>query len=397
MDRIILHCDLNNFFASVSLLKNQTLYNCPVAVCGDKEKRHGIVLAKNDIAKAAGVKTAEPIWQAKQKCPDLIILPPLFDDYVYYSGEVKKIYARYTDLIEPFGIDECWLDVTGSTRLFGDGETIANRIRREVKEELGLTVSVGVSFNKIFAKLGSDMKKPDATTVITKENFKQKVWLLPVEDLLFVGKRTTELLHRLGVLTIGDLTIYPEESLKKHFGKAGLELKNFAMGKDFSAVSHMDDYTPPKSIGRSITGAKDLTDYAEVWQTILVLSEEIAVHLKKDNLMASGVQLHTRTSILTVREFSKSFTRPTDIAIVIAEAAMQLFRENYHFEFPLRSVGVRAIHLKNENCAVQTNMFDSGEKDEKLRKIEESMFKIREKYGKKGVVRGSTLTFNNNN
>ena len=189
-DRIILHCDLNNFFASVSVLFNPTLKNMPVAVCGNKENRHGIVLAKNELAKSYGVKTAEAIFEAKSKCPDLIIVPPIYEKYEEYSKKVFEIYQRYTDMVEPFGIDECWLDVTGSTVLFGSGEEIANKIRKTVKKELGLTISVGVSFNKVFAKLGSDMKKPDAVTVISRENFKEKVWPLPVSDLLFVGAKT---------------------------------------------------------------------------------------------------------------------------------------------------------------------------------------------------------------
>ncbi len=217
-DRTILHCDLNNFFASVSLLDNPTFYNMPVAVCGNAEDRHGIVLAKNDIAKSYGVKTAEANWEAISKCPDLVILKPDYKKYCEYSAKVREIYERYTDIIEPFGIDECWLDVTGSKLLFGSGEEIAHKIRRCVKNELGVTISVGISFNKIFAKLGSDMKKPDAVTVISKENFKEKVWGLPVGDLLFAGKKTVLTLNRIGVFNIGDLSYCDEKTLKKVLG-----------------------------------------------------------------------------------------------------------------------------------------------------------------------------------
>ena len=206
-ERIILHCDLNNFFASVSLLFNPTLKGLPVAVCGDKENRHGIVLAKNELAKSFGVKTAEAIFEAKAKCPELVTLPPIYEKYEEYSKKAHKIYERYTDMIEPFGIDECWLDVTGSTVLFGDGKAIADKIRADIKKELGITASVGVSFNKVFAKLGSDMKKPDGTTVIDKENFKSIVWPLPISDLLFVGKKTCEKLKMCGIHTIGDITL----------------------------------------------------------------------------------------------------------------------------------------------------------------------------------------------
>ena len=233
-ERVILHCDLNNFFASVSLLSNVTLYNLPVAVCGSVEARHGIVLAKNEIAKAYGVKTAEAIWEAKLKCPDLVTLPPDYKKYNEYSVLARKIYERYTDLIEPFGIDECWLDVTGSTRVFGSGEEIAYRIKNEIKRELGITASVGVSFNKVFAKLGSDMKKPDAVTVISRENFKEKVWPLPVSDLLFIGKNTAEKLKNSGVFTIGDIALCGENMLSRLLGKNGLMLKTYALGEDIS-------------------------------------------------------------------------------------------------------------------------------------------------------------------
>ena len=227
-DRIILHCDFNNFFASVSLLSNPTLKNLPVAICGDKENRHGIVLAKNEIAKKFGVKTAEPIFEAKAKCPELITLPPMYSEYEKFSKMGLKIYSRYTDMIEPFSIDECWLDATGSTVLFGNGEQIAEKIRNDIKRELGITVSIGVSFNKVFAKLASDMKKPDAVTVISRENFKDKIWPLPISDMLFVGKRTCEKLKSSGINTIGDLTFCDDLTLKRMLGKNGIELKKYA-------------------------------------------------------------------------------------------------------------------------------------------------------------------------
>ena len=256
-ERIILHCDLNNFFASVTLLENQTLINLPVAICGSKAERHGIVLAKNEIAKKYGVKTAEAIWQAKQKCPDLITLPPDYEKYEQYSLRAREIYARYTDKIEPFGIDECWLDVTGSTMLFGSGEEIAHKIRKDIKRELGITISVGVSFNKVFAKLGSDMKKPDAVTVISPEDFKEKIYSLPASDLLFAGRKTAEKLNSIGVFTIGDLTLMPDETLIRVLGKNGADLKRYALGLDNSPVADMNAKTTPKSIGKSITGAED--------------------------------------------------------------------------------------------------------------------------------------------
>ena len=391
MERIILHCDLNNFYASVSLLYNQTLINSPVAVCGSVEQRHGIVLAKNEIAKSFGVKTAEAIWEAKRKCPELIILPPLHEKYEEFSEKAKEIYRRYTDMVEPFGIDECWLDVTGSTMLFGSGEEIAHRIRREIKAELGITISVGVSFNKVFAKLGSDMQKPDAVTVISRENFKEKVWPLPVSDLLFVGRKTVEKLNSSGVFTIGDVTQCDDFMLKRMLGKNGLDLKRYAEGLDNSPVYDRSGSEAPKSIGRSVTRAEDFLNNDDVWLTFITLAEDISRRLKKHRLYAGAIQVHTRNTDLKVKEFSCALPQPTDISIKIAEFGMKIFRENYYWDLPLRSVGLRAINLKDELVGVQQDLFTDSALEEKSEKIEDSIHTIREKYGKNSIKRGRTL------
>lgn len=393
-ERVILHCDLNNFFASVSLLENQSLLNLPVAVCGNREERHGIVLAKNEIAKKFGVKTAETIWQAKQKCPELVILPPDYNKYNEYSALAHKIYEKYTDKIEPFGIDECWLDVTGSTMLFGSGEKIAHKIRNEIKNTLGITVSIGVSFNKVFAKLGSDMKKPDAVTVISFENFKNKIYGLPVSDLLFAGKKTTEKLNFSGIFTIGDITLASDETLIRLLGKNGLQLKQYALGLDTSPVADMNVKNIPKSIGRSITGAADFTDENEVWQTILLLSDEISEKLRKENLYAGGIQVHIRDINLSTHEPCRNLNTPTYSAPKIAETAMEIFKENYFFEIPLRSIGVRAVNLKNNITATQTDIFLNPKEAEKQEKIEESIHSIRKKYGKGMLKRGTVIKKN---
>ena len=187
MKPVILHSDMNNFYASVEILYDPALRDKPVAVAGDEEARHGIVLAKNDIAKRLGIHTGQVLWEARQQCPELVCVPAHYERYLAFSAQAREIYTSYTDQVESFGLDECWLDVTGSVGLFGDGPTIANDIRGRIRRELGLTVSVGVSFNKVFAKLGSDMKKPDAITVITPENYRERAWSLPVSDLLYVG------------------------------------------------------------------------------------------------------------------------------------------------------------------------------------------------------------------
>ena len=390
-ERIILHCDLNNFFASCSLLFNPTLRDMPVAVCGDSENRHGIVLAKNEIAKQFGIKTAEPIFQAQRKCRDLVILPPIYNVYEEYSLKAREIYSRYTDMIEPFGIDECWLDVTGSTLLFGSGEQIADSIRETIKKELGLTVSVGVSFNKVFAKLGSDMKKPDGTTVISRENFKEKVWQLPVSDLLFVGKSTTDKLKSIGINLIGDIPLCDDATLKRLLGKNGISLKQHALGLDNSPVTPITEDTKPKSIGKSTTRSKDFETPEEVWKEFLLFAQTISDNLRKHNLYASGVQVHIRTSTLAVKEFSYSFGDTTNCALTLAKHGFELFNQNYKFGEPLRSVGLRAINLKTDSSAVQQDIFGDSDNNIKTEQIEESVYKVRQKFGKSSVKRGTTV------
>lgn len=390
-DRIILHCDLNNFFASVSLLFNRTLKDLPIAVCGDSENRHGIILAKNEVAKKFGVKTAEAIFEAKRKCPDLVTLPPLYKEYEEYSLKAREIYSRYTDMVEPFGIDECWLDVTGSTVLFGSGEEIANKIRKDIKRELGLTISVGVSFNKVFAKLGSDMKKPDAVTVISRDNFKQKVFPLPINDLLFVGKSTYEKLKSIGVTTIGDITLCDDKTLNRLLGKNGTLLKLHALGEDDSPVVPYTAESKPKSIGRSTTTSKDFENNDEVWVAFLGFAESISETLRQHKLYATGVQVHIRTASLSVREFSKTFPDGTNCAPILARRGFELFKEQYHFAEPLRSVGLRAINLKEECFAEQIDMFGESERDKKTEKVEDSLYKVRQKFGNQAIKRGRIL------
>lgn len=388
-DQIILHCDLNNFFASVSLLSNPTLYDMPVAVCGSVEARHGIVLAKNEIAKKFGVKTAEAIWEAKQKCPDLVTLAPDYKKYHEYSCAAQKIYARYTDLIEPFGIDECWLDVTGSTMLFGSGEQIADKIRCDIKRELGITISVGVSFNKVFAKLGSDMKKPDAITVINRDNFKQKVWPLPVSDLLFVGKRTCEKLNQNGIFTVGDVTKCDDTMLTHLLGKAGLQLKCYALGEDNSPVTPPREDDMPKSIGRTITPPKDITTRDVVWKIYIGIAEEISQILHEKNLYATTIQVHTRDTNLKTKEYSHSLTNPLNTSILLAREAMKIFEKNYNWGLPLRSVGFRVTNLKGDNIAFQTDIFGQENDEQKQEVIENSILSVRKKFGNQSLKRGT--------
>lgn len=387
--RTILHSDLNNFYASVELLRRPELKGKPVVVVGSKEDRHGVVLAKNDIAKRMGVKTGEVYWQAKRKCgADLQEVPVDFPAYHRVSGEVRKIYAEYTDRIEPFGIDECWLDVTESVNLFGGGRAIADIIRNRVKKETGLTVSVGVSFNKIFAKLGSDMKKPDAVTEITPENFRTLVWALPVEDLLFVGRATKEKLHRLGINTVGQLANTPKEVLVRRLGKWGEYLYINANGLDESPVISEEEEEETKSVGNSLTLYRDLTKNDEVETVLFMLADSVSARVREAGLpRAKTVKLWVRSNDL------KSFTRqggvsPTSSAVEIGKRAMQLFEESYSWEKPVRALGVSVCNFSHG--AEQMSIFDSTGKSEKIERLESAIDTLRGKYGK-NIVRPAVI------
>ncbi len=389
--RTILHCDMNNCFASIEIKLNPALRGKPVAVCGSKEERHGIVLAKSEEAKKYGVKTAEVIWQAQRKCPDLIIVPPHFEEYRKYSRLARKIYCEYTDLVESFGLDECWLDVTGSERLFGSGEKIAYEIKERIKAELGVTISVGVSFNKVFAKLGSDLKKPDAVTVIPYLGFQRLIWNLPVSDMLGVGQKTAVKLSSYGIHTIGDLARVPPEIMKRRMGKAGEEIWRYANGLDCSPVSKEDFIPPPKSIGRGVTCAKDLFSAEEVWRVLYLLAEEVAGGLRKEHFSALGVQLVIRDNTLFDKQLQKQLILPTQSAKEIAKQAFSLFEGYYHWTHPVRALTVRVLHLIDEKTPEQIFWDSDIEKREKTERIESTVFKLRNRFGKNCVTAATLL------
>ncbi len=391
MVRQILHCDLNNFYASVACRDNPELRGKAVAVGGSREERHGIILAKNELAKQYGVSTGEAIWQAQLKCPSLVIVPPDFKRYTYFSEQVRKIYERYTDLIEPFGIDECWLDVTGSRRLFGDGEEIADRIRREITAEQGLTASVGVSFNKVFAKLGSDLRKPDKTNIIPYEHFREILWPLEVNRLLGVGPATERKLHSLAVFTIGDLANIDPEALRLKLGKNGVLLHHFANGEENSSVLKGDFKYRPQSIGRSVTCPKDLTSFSEVYRVFLRLSEEVGRELRREGLEAHSVAVHIRDNRLQVKEFMTGLPHSLQSAKILADEGIRLLKKNYGFEYPLRSVGIRAINLREHSPLLQLSFFEDNMNIIKQGILEQSVDKVRERFGDGAVVRASLL------
>jgi len=387
--RTILHCDLNCFFASVELLSHPDLRDKPVAVCGDPKERHGVILAKNEPAKRMGVKTAETIWQAKRKCPDLICLPPHHDLYRVYSQKVNAIYNQYTDLVEPFGIDESWLDITGSMHLFGgDAKAIADEIRTRVKKELGLTVSVGVSFNKVFAKLGSDYKKPDATTVISPENWQELLYPLPVSDLLFVGSSAAAVLAQYGVRTIGDLARFPVHSLESLLGKHGLQLHRYACGLDDEPVLGPNQREAVKSVGNGSTFRENITSRAQARTQLSILSEQVAIRLRQQGLRCGGVQITVRDTNFKTFTRQKQLPASTFLMHDIAAAALELLDACWHFPQPIRMLTVTAIHLSDEKEAfVQTDLFDEGKshRSEKLEHLELAMDGIRRRFGKDAI------------
>lgn len=394
MERVILHCDLNCFYASVELLGHPDLRDIPTAVCGDPTSRHGIILAKNEPAKKCGVKTAETIWQAKKKCPALVLLPPHHDLYREFSRRVNAIYDQYTDLVEPFGIDESWLDVTHSLHLFGgSGRELADTLRTRIREELNLTLSVGVSFNKVFAKLGSDYKKPDATTVISPDNWRELVWPLPAGDLLYVGAAARSVLRQYGVETIGQLAACRPEMLETLMGKMGVQLYEYANGLDRDPVRARCEEEAVKSVGNGTTFPQNLTTEEQVRRGVSMLADSVASRLRHHGLYAGGVQLTVRDPQFRDRSRQRQFSAPTHLIRDLTEAAMALARELWRPPDPIRALTVTAIHLvREEEAYEQVDLFGAAAapKKERQEKLEAAMVKIRGKYGAGAISYGGS-------
>ncbi|HJB31322.1 MAG TPA: DNA polymerase IV [Candidatus Oscillibacter excrementavium] len=389
MDRIILHCDLNSFYASVELRDHPDLRTVPTAVCGDPSSRHGIILAKNEAAKKYGVQTAETIWQARKKCPGLVLLPPHHSLYRQVSKQVNAIYEQYTDLVEPFGIDESWLDVTNTLHLFGgDARALADALRERMKRELDLTLSVGVSFNKVFAKLGSDYKKPDATTVISRENWQKLVWPLPVGALLYVGGAAQKLLAQFGVKTIGQLASCRRDALETLMGKMGAQLHDYANGLDTDPVRSRYEAEPVKSVGNGTTFPQNLTTAEQVRGGIAILADSVASRLRHAGLYAGGIQVTVRDPQFRDRSRQMQLPAPTHLIRELTAAAMELTHQLWKPPAPVRALTVTAIHLvRSEDAYEQVDLFTAGAapKQEKQEKLEAAMDRLRGKYGT-GVI-----------
>ncbi len=390
MDRIILHSDCNNFFASVECVSRPELRDVPVAVSGAVELRHGIILAKNEIAKKFGVKTAEPVHQALKKCPKLVLLPPHHSLYEEYSQKINEIYRDYTDLVEKFSIDESWLDVTGSTRLFGDGKTIADTIRNRINSELGITVSVGVSFNKIFAKMGSDYKKPDATTVIDRENFRKILYPMPVSNMIFVGKSAADTLYRCNIRTIGDLANASPDFLSKKLGKMGITLSRYARGEDDSPVTPYYYEAPPKSIGKGMTFVRNLLGEEDIKKGVFALSDNIARKMREKDIKCQTVKVQIKDSELRTITRQKTLEVPTYLAKDIAAVSMQIISENWSMKKPVRMITITGANFTSGDAGKQISLFDEVKPD-KSENIEKTIDKIRQMYGKDSIGRANII------
>ncbi|MBR3136675.1 MAG: DNA polymerase IV [Clostridia bacterium] len=389
-DRIILHADCNSYFASVESIDHPEWKLVPMAVCGDPELRHGIVLAKNELAKAYHIQTAETIYSAKKKCPDLLLVPAHHEKYKAVCERINAIYESYTDLVERFSIDESFLDVTGSRHLFGSGKEIADELRRRIREEIGVTVSVGVSFNKTFAKMGSDYKKPDATTVISRENYKGLLWPLPIGELLFVGKSGASILKDHGILTIGDLAQADPASISSFFGKTGVHLQQAARGEDLSPVLPTGYEEQPKSISHNVTFDHDLTDPTEILAGITLISDQVGTRLRRKKLFASVVQIQIKDTSLKVINRQKQLAQYTCNTRLIRDTAVRLLRENWPEGMPIRmlSVGVTGLSLDGSQ---QLDLFMDTAKAEKAQRLDEAVDSIRAKYGKQSITFGRTM------
>ena len=379
----ILHCDLNNFYASVEIRDNPSLADKPIAVCGSIEDRAGIVLAKNYLAKSYGIKTAETIYEAKAKCPFLVIVSPHMEKYTAVSKQVREIYSRYTDLVEPFGMDECWLDITGSHYLFGSNEKMAFDIKETVKRETGLTISVGVSFTKILAKLGSDMKKPDAITVLSKDSYMDKIKDLAVGEMIGIGPATQKALARCGIFTLGELSKADPDTLTRRLGKAGICIWRAANGFDDSEVHELNYSREIKSVGNSTTLRYDLTDSEQVWQVMLSLSDQVTHRMRRDGLCACGVCISVKTNDLAYREYQERLDYPLRSPLALAKAGFRLFSESVGWHRPLRAVGIRGITLISSQDCRQYSMFCDPKKLEKQERLADVSDSLRSRFGKK--------------
>ncbi len=386
MDRVILHCDCNSYFASVECIGHPELREVPMAVCGDPGSRHGIILAKNELAKKCGVVTAETIWQARRKCPDLVLVPPSRGKYSEYCEKINALYAEYTDQVERFSIDESWLDVTASVKLFGDGKTIADELRRRIREQFDLTISAGVSFNKVFAKLGSDYKKPDATTCVTRENYRELLFPLPVSDMLFVGATAAQALNRAMIFTIGDLANAPVDRLCAILGRSGETLHAYANGLDASPVRRIGESDPARSISNSITFRRDLLGEEDVKTGLMMLAESVGTRMRRERVKARTVQVQIKDTSLRVISRQETLREATGLTRDIYRTALGLVLKSWRMDQPIRLLSLGVVNFEDEDAPVQLSLFDSPDSGkERSEKLQSAIDGIRERFGRDSI------------
>ena len=399
-DRDVLHSDINCCYAQIECQARPELRGKPVVVGGDEEARHGIVLAKNLIAKRAGVKTAMALWEARKACPGLVVVPPDYRLYMDVSRRAREIYYDYTDRVEPFGPDEAWLDVTGTRRCLGlSPAEIAREVSERMVAELGISVSVGVSWNKIFAKFGSDYKKPDAVTVITRENYREVVWQAPVRDLLYVGPATERKLHSSGIDTIGQLACASDELLRNRLGKMGFVLRGFARGQDATEVKPYDRDAADvmreiKSYGNGLTAPRDICDPQSAKAYVWMLAESVAQRMREGRSRARTVSVGARAADdLCTRSRQCKLPVATDVTLEVARAAWGLLRELEPLDasHPLRGIHVRASDLEPADADLQASLFDPLPRRTEMRELDASVDDLRRRYGNKCVVWGAQL------
>lgn len=392
MERVVLHCDANSFYANCELVERPALCGLPFAVCGSTEERHGIVLAATKEAKAKGVKTAMVNWEARQWCPELITVPPNYQRYIYFSKRLRALYEQYTDRVEPFGLDECWLDITKPGVGPREGLRLADQLRGRVREELGLTISVGISFNKVFAKLGSDLRKPDASTLISRGNFRQKVWPLPVEKLLGVGERVRHNLAKRNIRTIGDLAIQSPQQMEAWIGKMGITLQRFAAGEDTSPVSRATEEAEVKSVGNSITSPQDMHTLKDAHCVLYAVADSVASRLREMEMRGKCVSLMVRDAEMRCFSAQKTLDHYTAQAEEMVPVAMELIKaKGLERHLPYRSLGLSMEMLQTDRQPVQTDMLGRSSRLEKLERLSQAVDEIHLRFGVRAIERGLAL------
>lgn len=393
MERWIIHSDINHCYAQIEEMMYPELRNVPMAIGGHEEDRHGIILAKNDLAKKYHIKTGESLRDAFQKCPELLIVPPHYDDYLFYTEEVKRIYREYSDKVESFGLDEAWIDITGTEKLFHKtAMELAEEIQRRVFKELGLTVSMGLSFNKVFAKLGSDLDKKQGLAVITRDNFKDMVFPLPIADILYIGKATSSQLNERNIYTLGDLALSSKEYIKSFLGKNGEMVWLFANGYDTLSVNSSQQVI--KSVGNGITAKHDIHTIEEAKIVLSMLAESVAKRLRQSNKLGSVISIGMRYKDLQGLSRQKRVDTPTNIAQEILDMVMILLRDNWNMAIPLRSLSISVSSLvEKETYAYQMSLFNTANEEDRYEQLhlEEVIQEIKERWGEKSIKYGHSL------